>query len=239
MRIASAKFIEAKGQHIKFLRAIIPLMKANMSGLGFYSVENNDSNLSPYEEAFGLIKKTYEEIYQYILQTTKWIELSEFPSSIEFLNTNLKYQHQYWKKTPDNNGLISIARYGDKYRIYIFYRYYDGKYQQSRIPEWQIVDYMAGSTSCFGVYKYASAILFHEQCLPPIKVWNSEALIKIQIGYLLPPEEYHFFHLYSWPSNISSEQKLASLFDGRDMLPSVFAEYKLHLQKLGYQVEEH
>ena len=128
-----------------------------------------------------------------------------------------------------------MARYGAPNKIYVFYRWIDGHFEQKSISAWRVDDFRTVGQPGYGEYRRIScALLDAAQQLPPIAVKAANNhIVSIKLGYRLPPAEEDFFKLYSWPINYDITPQRSQVFQ-RDMSESVYLVFKQHLESIGY-----
>lgn len=164
-----------------------------MSGLGFYSLPAGKNPAGGSAASmFGLQEQTLESYLNDLLEPGEW-EAVAWPEHTEFLRLDPSRPDGYWQQTPNQDGRISLARYGEPNKLFAFCRYRDGACQQKPIPQWRIQD-----TGGFGEHRRISvALLKRYGTLPEIKAAAGGGLVEIELGYRLPPSEEAFFKLYS------------------------------------------
>ncbi len=203
-----------------------------MSGLGFYSTQNSTSDRT-IAQMFGLQEQNFESYLMELLSNSEW-EPIDWPNNTEFLRLDPPFKWGYWQQKPGRDNRISLARYGKPNRIFVFYRYHNGMYQQKPIPEWRIRDYFSNDTGSYGEYRrIAIALLKRYNTLPEIKSRGGGNLIEIKIGYRLPPSEEEFFKLYSWPVRYDFSSKSLQVFT-RKMAKQIYPMFKHELESIGY-----
>ena len=158
--------------------------------------------------------------------------------SAEFLRLAPPFSRGYWKKIPEKDERISLARYGEPNKIFAFYRYFDGKYQQRHIPDWRMHNYFSNDMAGYGEYRRISiALLKKYDMLPAIVVKTKESLVEIKLEYRLPPSEEEFFKLYSWPMRYDFSLEFPQVFT-RIMSKKVYPVFKYVLECIGYHFKE-
>lgn len=203
-----------------------------MSGLGYYSNEKCESG-SSLRELFGLQECSFEDYLEEILSDSEWEQI-DWPDSAEFLRIDPPFKFGYWKQIPDKDGRISLARYGEPNKSYVFYRCEAGVCQQKMIPEWRLKDYFSNDESNHEEYRrIATALLDRYKILPKIRAIESDDYVVIKLGYRLPPSEEIFFRLYSWPMRYDYELRSPQVFN-RKMAKQIFPAFKNVLESLGY-----
>lgn len=218
--------------NLTLYRGNSPDLKLFMSGLGFYSTQKSNYN-GNVEKMFCLQEQTFEIYLEEQLDSGEW-EVIDWPNNTEFLRLEPPFTRGYWKQSPDNDGRISLARYGEPNKIFVFYRYDNGVYQYKPVPEWRIRDYFSNDTGSYGEYRrIAIALLNRYGTIPEIKAKESGNLMEIKVGYRLPPSEEEFFKLYSWPVRYDFTSKAPQVFT-RKMTKQVFPMFKSELEKIGY-----
>lgn len=235
-QISPAAPAVASYENMVFHRGSSPDTMLFMSGLGFYSIQKPHFEMT-IPKMFGLQEQAFESYLEEMLSHSEW-ETIDWPDSAEFLRLDSPFKRGYWQQVPTKDNRISLARYGDPNKIYVFYRYDNGTYQQKAIPEWRIQDYYSNKAGNYGEYRrIATALLMHYGTLPEIKVISSGNLIEIKLGYRLPPSEEAFFKLYSWPVRYDFTAKSPQVFT-RKMAKQVYPMFKHELELIGYRFVE-
>lgn len=213
-------------------RGSSPDAKLFMSGLGFYSTQKSTSDRT-VANMFGLQEQAFERYLEDLLAHSEW-ETIDWPDNAEFLRLDPPFKWGYWQQIPSKDSRISLARYGEPNKIFAFYRYDNGVYQQKIIPEWRIQDYFSSDTGSYGEYRrIAIALLKQYGTLPEIKAKDIGSLMEIKVGYRLPPSEEEFFKLYSWPVRYDFTSKSPQVFT-RKMAKQIYPMFKHELETLGY-----
>ena len=222
-------------QGITLYRGSSPDAKLLMSGLGFYSVQKTNSDRT-ITQMFGLQEQSFESYLQEMLDYGEW-EPIQWPENTDFLQLDPPFTRSYWQQKPNKDERISIARYGTPNQIYVFYRFFDGQYQQKQIPEWRIRDYFSNEAG-YGEYRrIAIALLKQYGSLPDIVAKPSGDLMEVSTGYRLPPSEEAFFRLFSWPVRYEFSAKLPPVFT-RKMTRQIYPMFKHTLESIGYRFVE-
>lgn len=213
-------------------RGISPDSKLFMSGLGFYSVQNPTSDRT-ISSMFGLQEQPFESYLKELLEHYEWEQI-EWPDNAEFLRLDPPFKWGYWQQIPEKNGRISLARYGEPNKIFVFYRHSNGVFLNTPIPEWRIRDYFSNPPGNYGEYRrIAISLLKKYGTLPEIKTKESGGLIELKLGYRLPPSEENFFKLYSWPVRYDFTSKTPQVFT-RMMAKQIYFMFKHELESIGY-----
>lgn len=213
-------------------RGSSPDSKLFMSGLGFYSTQKSTPDRK-VAKMFCLQEQAFEIYLEELLDHGEW-EAIDWPDNTEFLRLDPPFKWGYWQQIPGRDGRISLARYGDPNKIFVFYRYDNGVYQHKPIPEWRIRDYFSNDTGSYGEYRrIAIAFLKQYGTLPEIKAKESGNLMEIKVGYRLPPSEEEFFKLYSWPMRYNITFKSPQVFT-RKMAMQIYPMFKHELESIGY-----
>lgn len=231
-QITPAVSIDACCGNVSTFRSPSPDAKLFMSGLGFYLPQKQSSDTSIFE-AFGLQTQSFESYLDELINHSEW-ESIEWPDKAEFLRLEPPFSKGYWQQAPDKSTRVSLARYGEPNKLFVFYRYHDGHYQQKPIPEWRIRDWFSSGTANYGEYRrIAIALLKQYGTLPEIKARTIGNLVEIKVGYRLPPSEEEFFKLYSWPVTYDFSSNFPQVFT-RKMAKQVFPMFRHTLETLGY-----
>lgn len=213
-------------------RGSSPDAKLFMSGLGFYSVQKPAPDRT-VAEMFGLQEQTFESYLEELLGHGEW-EPIDWPDNAEFLRLDPPFRWGYWQQIPGKDDRISLARYGEPNKVFVFYRYDNEAYQQKSIPEWRIRDYFSNDTGGYGEYRrIAIALLKRYGTLPDSKADTRGTLVEIKLGYRLPPSEEEFFKLYSWPVQYDFSSQLPQVFT-RKMAKQIYPVFKHELEAIGY-----
>lgn len=221
---------------IMLYRGCSPDSKLFMSGLGMYSANKCVSDRS-VANLFGLQDYSFQNYLEELLSSGGW-ESVEWPDSSEFLRLDPPFSGGYWKQNPDKDTRISLARYGEPNKLYVFCRYTNDAYQQKQIPEWLLQDYYHDGAAGFGEYRrIATALLYRYETLPAIKAKLESGLVEVKLGYRLPPSEETFFNLYSWPLLYNFSGSMTQAFT-RKMTKSIYPLFKHELESIGYHFME-
>ena len=213
-------------------RGISPDLKLFMSGLGFYSVQTSTSDRT-ISSMFDLQEQSFESYLEELLAHCEWEQI-EWPDNAEFLQLDPPFKWGYWQQIPEKNDRISLARYGEPNKIFVFYRYSNGVFLNIPIPEWRIRDYFSNVPGNYGEYRrIAISLLKKYGTLPEIKTKARGNLIEIKLGYRLPPSEENFFKLYSWPVRYDFTSKTPQVFT-RMMARQIYPMFKHELESMGY-----
>lgn len=213
-------------------RGISPDLKLFMSGLGFYSVQTSTSDRT-ISSMFGLQKQSFESYLEELLAHCEWEQI-EWPDNSEFLRLDPPFKWGYWQQIPEKNDHISLARYGEPNKIFVFYRYSNGVFLNTPIPEWRMRDYFSNIPGNHGEYRrIAISLLKKHGTLPEIKTKARGNLVEIKLGYRLPPSEENFFKLYSWPVRYDFTSKTPQVFT-RMMARQIYPMFKHELESMGY-----
>ena len=132
-----------------------------------------------------------------------------------------------------------MARYGDPVRIYVFYRFQEGQFNQQVITSWRIQDYRSLKDSDTNYRIISSGLLLKNGTLPAIQAFDQGEFVSIQLQYQLPPAEEDFFKLYSWPLNFNESNLSLGRIYHRKMAKAIYPIFRAHLQSIGYTMEEH
>lgn len=217
-------------------RGFSPDEKLYMSGLGFYSLKK-DAASNSIADLFGLQKQSFENDLDELLSFGEWKPI-DWPDNAEFLRLDPPFSRGYWQRLPHKDGRVSLARYGELNKIFVFYRYHKGEYQQKTIPEWRICDYFSDTANHYGEYRrIAAALLKRYGTFPDVTAKNDGSLIVIHMGYRLPPAEEEFFKLYSWPVTYDFSEAAPPVF-ARKMAKQIYPLFKYELEWIGYRFVE-
>ena len=209
-----------------------------MSGLGLYGVTKAAEHGQSAAEMFELQEQPLSDYLQEVLASNDWNEV-EWPEDTEFLRLKPPFSREYWQEKPDKVEIPSMACYGAPNKLYVFYRWLNGHFEQKSIPSWRVDDFRTIGQPGYGEYRrIACGLLEAAQKLPPVVVKSaSNHTVSIKLGYRLPPAEEDFFKLYSWPINFDITQKTPQVFQ-REMSEIVYPVFKQHLESIGYRFVE-
>lgn len=221
-------------EHCVLYRGTPPEQKCFMSGLGLYGIKRDIVHRQSAAEMFDMQTQTISDYLQEVLRSNDWMEI-DWPEDAEFLRLEPPFSRGYWKEKPDRTENISMAHYGAPNKLYAFYRWKDGHFEQKPIPAWRVDDFRTIGQPGYGEYRrIACGLLESVQRLPPIMVKATEKhTVSIKLGYRLPPAEEDFFKLYSWPINYNITPKTPQVFQ-REMSEMVYPVFKQHLEAIGY-----
>ena len=223
-RIVASKKHEEHFGGILFQRGIALDNISCVSGIGFYSKQDGETNFNNIKTMFGLEQDNLQTLWQTTLSTASWESKSSFEFGVEYLRLKPPFSRGYWVNEPDKTDTISILRTGMKgSQLYYLYRYVDAALEVSPLSQWQVENYNYRTLAC--------ACLSECGTLPPIEYFVDGALVHIRMNYLLPPRELEFLKYYSWPEICTS---LPCDFR-RKLSVEVFAAIKNILSDEGYK----
>lgn len=231
-RVAPSICREAVQGKILFLRGMPPNEKVFVSGAGFYKSDEKNSPVkersSDIRDMFGLSEKNLETTWKDILAKSVW-HVTENWQDMEFLRVSPPFNKGYWQDKPERDGKISLARIRQfEPRSYYIYKFLDGKFLCSQIPQWQTYDEKFPS----GVYrKFSCACLAVLKTLPPTEFKTDGDIVHVNFKYLFPPSELCLMRLYSWPQFLN---KLPNDFK-RTFDTKIFFALKPLFEQLGYE----
>lgn len=235
-RISHAVSRSSAYNEIVLHRGSSPDADLYMSGLGLYSIKKNESD-SSVADMFGLQKQPLNQYLEELICNGSWQEIP-FPDDAEYLRLDPPFSSGYWNQKPEHDGRISLARYGSPQKIYVFYRRLNGLFLQKSIPEWIIKDYYYNSNGFYGEYRRISnALLYYYGTLPPHKATILGDLVRIDLGYRLPPSEEDFLNLFSWPEKYNYPEGKQSVFT-RLLSKQLYPLFKCILTDIGYCIVE-
>ncbi len=231
-RLAPASFAVSGAGNWELYRGASIDENLFMSGLGFYAAQKKRVDRSVVS-MFDLQEQSFEDYLEELLSYSEWESIS-WPENAEYLRLDPPFKGN-WLSVPSKDGRVSLARYGEPNRLYVFYRYHNGSYQQKAIPEWRIEDFRSPkSERSYGEYRrIATALLKKYNTLPQIKVSTQGPLVEIRLGYRLPPTEEDFFKLYSWPIHYNFTEQPLQVFR-RKMAKQIYPVFKHELEMIGY-----
>ncbi len=219
-------------------RGAPPNQNCFLSGLGLYGVTRDTEHGQSAAEMFDMQKQPLSDYLQEVLAGNNWNEV-EWPEDAEFLRLKPPFSRGYWQEKPDKVETPSMARYGTPNKLYVFYRWFNGHFEQKSIPAWRVDDFRTIGQPGYGEYRrIACGLLEAAQQLQPVVVKGLPShTVSIKLGYRLPPAEEDFFKLYSWPINYDITQKTPQVFQ-REMSEIVYPVFKQHLESIGYHFVE-
>ena len=141
-----------------------------MSGLGLYGVTKAAEHSQSAAEMFELQKQPLSDYLQEVLASNDWNEV-EWPEDAEFLRLKPPFSREYWQEKPDKVEIPSMACYGAPNKLYVFYRWLNGHFEQKSIPSWRVDDFRTIGQPGYGEYRrIACGLLEAAQKLPPVVV---------------------------------------------------------------------
>lgn len=225
-RIAPSMKREESFCSILFQRGIALDSISCVSGIGFYSKQNNTTNPGRIKTMFGLEQENLQALWRITLSAASWKSNLVLEQNTEFLRLKPPFTQGYWVNKPDKTGAPSILRTGMKgSQLYYLYRYSGTTIEVSPLPQWQVESYNYRSLACACLSTYGA--------LPPIEYFEDGALVHVRMNYLLPPRELEFLKLYSWPEICTS---LPCNFR-RKLSTEVFTAMKDALSDEGYELK--
>jgi len=232
-RISASAPCMARQNGIQFERGM-PLDRSQyISGLGSYLPLNCAAEkgrvYSSASEMFALQGKTLSEVWTELISEAKWIPLHT-SETIEYFHKKVSYSR--WRKTPEQDQPMSIARIGKPGNyLYYLYRIQEGQILGSQLPQWLVDDPFYGSSAYFTV---SNACLAVSSCVPTINYKTDGAIVQVKFQYLLPPAEMNWVRLYSWPGAFFNfPNNFTRIFN-----TDVFQAIKAVLEQMGYQFTE-
>lgn len=223
-RIVTSKKCKAHFEGILFQRGIALNNISCVSGIGFYSKQNDETTPINIKTMFGLEQENLQTLWQTTLSAASWESKPPFEFGTEYLRLKPPFSRGYWVTEPDKTNTISILRTGMKgSQLYYLYRYVNAALEVSPLPQWQVENYSYRALACACLSNYGT--------LPPIEYFEDGALVHIRMNYLLPPRELEFLKCYSWPEICTA---LPCNFR-RKLSVEVFAAIKNILSNEGYE----
>ena len=236
-RLTPAPLKQACSEGCTLFRGLPPNGYGAMSGLGLYSTEIKGPLGQTISDLFELQTQPLLDYLQNIWESGEWKE-TDWPDDTQFLRMKPPFSRGYWQEAPEKTDRISLAHYGSPNKFYVFYRYWNDRFQEKAIPSWRVCDFRSAGNTGYGEYRrIANALLKKEGQLPPILAVRSPSFVQLKLGYRLPPTEEDFFMLYSWPVHYMASSEAPQVFH-REMAPAVYPVFKKHLESLGYQILE-
>ena len=228
-RITPATKSNVRSRKILFTRGHSPGIKQNISGLGTYLFNPDEQSSGALTEMFQIDDEPLDTQWKNIISNVSWTP-SRNETNTEYLNTRLHSIKGYWVDKPDKSGDISICRtVMPGSRLYYLYRY-DNGVMVSPIPQWMLEYPLSEDNNTENHRALTNACLASLGKLPPSKYHVDGAIVRINIGYLMPPAIMAFVKLYSWPESCVSLpqnfRRVCSL--------EVFEEIKNMLTSLAY-----
>jgi hypothetical protein len=224
-RLCPAKCKLGQYESILFARGIIPGEKWAMSGLGFYRISPFiNENATSISKMFAIPEQRILEWWKEIYFSRRWNQLEYLPEQAVFLNVRRRQNEPYWITKWSDNDITMAKIEGLCVNRYILLRNNSGRHEYAALEPW-----LTEKTA----YLRLSIALMNRIGVPPEAVVSPDGdLVTISIKYLLPPEEEHFYKLYSWPVK-SIEEKWT-----RQMSKEVYPAFKIMLLNLGYNILE-
>ena len=223
-RIMASKKREEHFCGILFQRGIALDEICCVSGIGFYSKQDGETNPYNIKSMFGLEQENLQTLWQTTLSAASWETNPSFEFGTEYLRLKLPFSRGYWVNEPDKTGVVSILRTGvEGSQLYYLYRYVDTALEVSPLPQWQMENYSYRTLACACLSNYGT--------LPPIEYSEDGSLVHIRMNYLLPPRKLEFLKCYSWPEICTA---LPCNFR-RKLSAEVFAAIKNILSDEGYE----
>lgn len=212
---------------LKLIRSSFPNEVNLMSGLGLYDYNEVDKGLTDISgifELFNIDKRSLNQTYLNLQERAKWECVNvNWDTDVKFLN-HKNYQ-SYWtnsiEDTHNSEENFSLLRI-DPGSYYLYFK----KKSQLYVSSLNLDNFNNS------YLKPAASILNMNNKLRSIKYCKKENLVKIQLGYKLPPSEEGLFKLYSWPISNSNEDFV------RLMSIEVFSLFKETLEIIGYKFQE-
>jgi len=221
-RISSTAEVEAKAGTMVCVRGANLKRNVYISGLGTYNRAKVNPLQCTLQQVFRFQRQTLKEYWQQVITTDNWLVIDPQMRK-EYLRLEAPFSRGYWKDTPDKDGCISLLRFGHPgQQLYFLYRYINGQYKGSALPEWMVKEYK--------YRRVATALLAGNGTLPGVTYSIDGDVVNIRLNYLLPPEEMNFLKAYSWPQSFL---KLPCDFN-RVMQKEIFFAFKEELEKIGY-----
>ena len=224
-RISPAAYNKAEFSQTVFSRGTPLSESVFLSGIGMYQITENFSDDVTQVNTMFQLSDSPVEYWNQIIQNVQWHEM-QTKQSLEYLCTQPPFRRGYWLQTPDKE-IISIARTTDmQNKLYYLYKIQDNQILVSQLPLWLVSDkqYRLLSNGCLMQMKKLPEFSFHED----------GGIVRIFVGYLLPPAEQYFLELYSWPENFLN---LPNHFR-RICSKEIFMTIKFIFEKNGYQWKE-
>lgn len=226
-KITPAQPSICKCQSLFFIRGAALNLSCRVSGLGTYStVDQSYQSYADLNVMFQLARESLKKQWTSLLAHAIWNEKS-LEVGMEYLRTKPPFNRGYWVDNPNQTGIVSLARIGEKGNyIYYLYQYKNDVWLYYELPVWRVIksNYRSISNSCLAFLG----------TLPPIQYHVDGKIVYLRIRYLLPNEEMNFIKLYSWPTSYLG---LPHDFS-RVCNAEVFEAIKVVLESIGYQFVE-
>ena len=126
-------------------RGVPPEKPCYMSGLGLYGVTKAAEHGQSAAEMFELQKQPLSDYLQEVLASNDWNEV-EWAEDAPF-------SRGYWQEKPDKVEIPSMARYGAPNKLYVFYRWLNGHFEQKSISSWRVDDFRTIGQPGYGEYR--------------------------------------------------------------------------------------
>jgi hypothetical protein len=219
-RIMPCRLSYARTESIILQRGEDAMLVRRMSGLGSLKDQGATGIERTIEEQFNLEACTNYAWFSAFMGSLSWQDYSDLPTDGQYLNSTYDFRKGYWQTKAPKSSLL-LWRSGD-FRDYRLFRLI-GEKQMSKIP-----DYL---TSGGKYLRIALALLVQNGFIPRSTLRIGNKLAKIELDYLLPPEEQTFFELYSWPD--IDEKGLGTRLN-RFVDPALVPVLKQLLERLGF-----
>jgi hypothetical protein len=226
--IAPAMKCERAFNGVLFQRGIAIDEITCVSGLGFYKKANGALSSNKFKEMFGLAQDNLETLWLSTLQRARWKINASLIDNSECLDlyTYSANLGKYWNHQYETSGSVSLLRTTtSNQKSYYLYRFINGQFEVSRLPQWQTEDddYLLLACACLNDYG----------TLPAIDYFQDGSIVYLHLNYLLPPPELAFLHLYSWPDLRKQEDYKLN----RVLSTNVFSAVKRVLSSQGYMFQ--
>ena len=218
-RLIAPVYKVSKVGNIKFIRGNKLCDSVFRSGLGAYTINDYDEDITEFALMFGLSRMTLTEYWEKLTSNIKWHE-ENFLTVTQYLRMEPPFTYGYFMNSPYKDGRISLMRTGfNGAFLYYLYHYEGEKLFVKQVPSWK--DSRLISNACIN----------STGNLPPTiyEVDSDKHIVKLTLQYLFPKAELNLIKLYSWPGK--------NIFNYIMSYP-VFVSIKQEFERMGYKFTE-
>ena len=199
--VSPAYKASARAGNVVFTRAYSPGQKQKRSGLGTYTVIQLDTYTTDLYKLYHLDMDNLVQIWEKCIDQAVWVPAS-FEGPVEYLNVPSQKSKGYWVDRVNDTVNISMCRTGVKgAHIYYLCRKENGRLVVSPLAQWKTEYPLNEANNTENHRLYTNACLAYYHKLPPSRFLLEGDIVRINVGYLMPPAERYFLNLYSWPES--------------------------------------